>query len=167
MANNKDREQILEEKLKKIKEELNVIKKKNIAKERKARTKRLIELGANIESKFSPEAVLVLRYLPKDKFKPIENWLLEHKDEAEKIKAEEEAKKQEKQKAKEEKKASEPQRNKFDALDEKLGAGQYASEEHKARAKQVVQKMKSPAFGMEEDEEDDFPDFSQNSPGSF
>ena len=163
MANNKDREQILEEKLKKIKEELSVIKKKNIAKERKARTKRLIELGANIESKLSPEAVLVLRYLPKDKFKPVEKWLLEHKDEAEKIKAEEEAKKQEKQKAKEEKKVSEPKIDKFEALDKKFGVD---SEEHKEKVKNVIQSMKSPAFDME-DEEDDFPDFPQNSPGSF
>ncbi len=160
MANNKDREQILEEKLKKIKEELSVIKKKNIAKERKARTKRLIELGANIESKFSPEAVLVLRYLPKDQFKPVENWLLEQKDKAEKIKAEEEAKKQEKQKAKEEKKT--PEINKFEALEAK-----YNTETQKEKIKNVIQNMKSPAFDMEEDEEDDFPDFSQNTPGSF
>lgn len=47
--------------------------------ERKARTKRLIELGAIIESKFSDDALLVLKEFPKERLANVEKWLVNHK----------------------------------------------------------------------------------------
>lgn len=48
-------------------------------KERKERTKRLIELGAIVESRFSADAIFVLRNIAKDGLAPVEKWLVEHK----------------------------------------------------------------------------------------
>ena len=46
--------------------------------ERKARTKRLIELGAIVESRLSEQAVAVFRVMPKQRIKRFEEYLLEN-----------------------------------------------------------------------------------------
>lgn len=45
-------------------------------KERKERTKRLIELGAVIESKLSVKAIFALKEITKEGLKPIDDWLV-------------------------------------------------------------------------------------------
>ena len=47
-------------------------------KERKERTKRLIELGAIVESRLSAQAVSVLRVMPKHRLKRFEDYLIEN-----------------------------------------------------------------------------------------
>lgn len=44
-------------------------------KERKARTKRLIELGASVESKFSDNEIEVLKKLNEKQLQPVKKWL--------------------------------------------------------------------------------------------
>ena len=46
--------------------------------ERKERTKRLIELGAIVESSLSAQAVSVLRVMPKHRLKRFEDYLIEN-----------------------------------------------------------------------------------------
>lgn len=46
--------------------------------ERKARTKRLIELGAIVESRLSEQAVAVFRVMPKHRLKRFEEYLIEN-----------------------------------------------------------------------------------------
>ena len=47
-------------------------------KERKARTKRLIELGAIIESKLSDDAITGLRSMTKEQLEKLNGWLAQH-----------------------------------------------------------------------------------------
>lgn len=71
-------------------------------KARKARTKRLIELGAIVESRLSENAVAVLRVMPRHKLKAINDWLAKQYFQIDTLKkelaAEEEAEKQKKKK---------------------------------------------------------------------
>lgn len=99
MATIKEKREKLQERIAKLQAREKALAQKDKVKERKERTKRLIELGAIVESKFSEDAVFVLRYLQKEKLANVEKWLLEHKqyaDEAfaEMQKAKEEAKHQ-------------------------------------------------------------------------
>lgn len=70
-------------------------------KERKERTKRLIELGAIVESRFSENAVSVLRVMPKSRLAKIDEWLAAHVDRVEHLAKELEAETAAAKKAKE------------------------------------------------------------------
>ena len=68
--------------IERLKKRLQINQAKQREIERKARTKRLIELGAIIESKLSDEAISVLKIIPKDdtNLKSFINFIIEHKD---------------------------------------------------------------------------------------
>lgn len=58
---------------------------KEAEQERKARTRRLIELGAIIESKLSDDAIFVLRHIDRSKCAEIDEWATKYMSEAKKI----------------------------------------------------------------------------------
>ena len=82
MATLKEKREKLQERIAKLQAREKALAQKDKVKERKERTKRLIELGAIVESKFSDDAVFVLKYLSAEKLANVEKWLLEHKEQA-------------------------------------------------------------------------------------
>lgn len=79
MTNIKEKKEKLAEQIAKLQARYKSLEKKDRVQERKARTKRLIELGAVIESKFSADAISVLKDMPKERLLNVEKWLLEHR----------------------------------------------------------------------------------------
>ena len=99
----KEKREKLQERIAKLQAREKALAQKDKVKERKERTKRLVELGAIIESKFSKDAVFVLRNLPKDNLAKVEEWLMKHKQNADEAYAEAQRKKAEAKPQKEEK----------------------------------------------------------------
>lgn len=69
------------EKINKLKDQYKKIEKSDKLKERKARTKELIEIGADIKSKFSDQQIYVLRKLSSEQLNNVKKWLDEHSKE--------------------------------------------------------------------------------------
>jgi len=80
VANIKEKKEKLAEQIAKLQARYKQLDQKDKVQERKARTKRLIEVGAVIESKFSADAISVLKDMPKERLVNVEKWLLEHKN---------------------------------------------------------------------------------------
>lgn len=90
----------LQEKIGQLQALKDKLEKKEKEKEEKARRHRLIELGANIESKFGADAILTLKFLTKDELAPAENWLSESENvQVARKRAEEKAREIERKKA--------------------------------------------------------------------
>jgi len=73
-----ERKAAIIEKINKLKEEYKQLEKADKIKERKARTKELIEIGADIKNNFSERQIMVLRKYPKEKLTNLYKWLDEH-----------------------------------------------------------------------------------------
>lgn len=102
MATLKEKREKLQERIAKLQAREKALAQKDKVKERKERTKRLIELGAIVESKFSKEAVFALRWLTKDELTNVEKFLL--RDDAQNVAKNHETADMEKQKEKQQEK---------------------------------------------------------------
>lgn len=79
MASIKEQRAKLQEKIAALQAREKALAQKDKLQERKARTKRLIEIGADIENRFSADAIFVLRNMTKEELANVEKWLAEHK----------------------------------------------------------------------------------------
>lgn len=80
MATIKEQREKLQERIAALQAREKALAAKDRAQERKARTKRLIELGAAIESKFSADAIFVLRNATKEQLSRIDKEIALCKD---------------------------------------------------------------------------------------
>lgn len=78
MASIKEQRARLQEKIAALQAREKALAQKDKAQERKARTKRLIELGAIIESKLSDDAIAGLRSMTKEQLEKLNGWLAQH-----------------------------------------------------------------------------------------
>lgn len=78
MATIKEQKEKLTEQISKLQARYKQLDQKDKIQERKARTKRLIERGAMLESKLSERAILVMSKMPKEKMYNVDKWLIDH-----------------------------------------------------------------------------------------
>lgn len=84
MASIKEQRAKLQDKIAALQAREQALANKEAEQERKARTKRLIELGAIIESKLTEETIYVIKHIDRDKCLEIEHWAKKHMEEANK-----------------------------------------------------------------------------------
>lgn len=80
MATIKEQKEKLAEQISKLQARYKQLDQKDKIQERKARTKRLIERGAMLESKLSERAILVMSKMPKEKMYNVDKWLIDHEN---------------------------------------------------------------------------------------
>lgn len=81
MATIKEQRAKLQEKIATLQAREKALAAKDKEQERKARTKRLIELGAIVESKLTPEAIEALKIMKPEGFAKMSEWLTQQKKE--------------------------------------------------------------------------------------
>lgn len=79
MASIKEQREKLQAKIAALQAREKALAQKDKAQERKARTKRLIELGAFVESKLTPEAIEGLKNMKPEGFAKMSEWLSQHR----------------------------------------------------------------------------------------